>query len=129
MVKWRRDDSALPRLNPTMESVSSHQAASTVAYLQEGQRIGSPVQIPGAFEIRAHAPEGPPSPRTEVRVVAPAPAAVGTDAQHLEHEREGGGAPSQRSGSRRGTLGARLWRTVLHPMQLSDIWRRVPLPA
>ena len=112
-----------------MVSGPSRQSENTVAILQEGQRNGSPVPIPGAFEARANAPEGPLSGRTEVRVVAHTPAAIESDGQHLEYEREGGGAPSQRSARRRGTIGARLWRSVLHPMQLSDIWRRVPLPC
>jgi len=45
--------------------------------------------------------------------------------ERLEREREGGGAPSARAGRRSGTLGARLCQSLLHPMHLPDIWRRV----
>jgi hypothetical protein len=44
--------------------------------------------------------------------------------ERLEHEREGGGAPSTRAGKRSGTLGARLWQSLLHPVHLPNIWRR-----
>ena len=108
-----------------MKSESSTRAANTIASPQEGQRSGSPVPIPGAFEIRAGAPGDPPSRRIDVRVPPRARAAADADRERLEHEREGGGAPSQRAGRRRGTISARLWHSVLHPMQLPEIWRRV----
>ena len=112
-----------------MTSESSTRAANTVAFLQEAQRNGSPVPIPGAFEMRASAPAAPLSQGNHVQVSAHAPAAADSDHERLEHERERGGAPSQRAGRRRGTISARLWQSVLHPLQLSDIWRRVPLAA
>jgi hypothetical protein len=109
-----------------MTSESSTRAANTVAFLQEAQRNGSPVPIPGAFEMRASAPGAPLSQGIDLSVSAHAPADAASDRERLEHEREGGGAPSQRAGRRRGTISARLWQSVLHPMQLSDVWRRVP---
>ena len=112
-----------------MKSGCSTQIEATVALLQEAQRNGLPVPIPGAFEMRASAPAAPLSQGIDVRLPAHAPAGADSDRERLEYEREGGGAPSQRAGRRRGTFSARLWQSVLHPMQLLDIWRRVPLAA
>jgi hypothetical protein len=82
--------------------------------------------IPGAFERRARALAAAP---IEARGPRAAPhgdttATAAYDRERLEYEREGGGAPSERSGRRRGTIGGRLWLSVLHPTQLHDIWRR-----
>jgi hypothetical protein len=112
-----------------MKSEPSTQAENTVAYLQEARRNGSPVLIPGALEIRVSTPAGPSSQPIGMRVPRDASATAASDRERLEHAREGGGAPSQRAGRRRGTFGARLWQTVIHPMQLPDIWRRVPQAA
>ena len=86
---------------------------------------GSPAMIPGAFEIRAPVAPLIHGPHPHVAHLAHAPAAA-SDHERLEHEREGGGAPGQRRGQRQGTIGGRLWRSMLHPAQLQDIWRREP---
>jgi hypothetical protein len=113
-----------------MTSGSSTQAENTIAFLQEAQRNGSPAPIPGAFEMRASVPAAPLTQGIDVRVRAHAPAGADSDPERVEHERrEGGGAPSQRAGRHRGTISARLWQSVLHPMQLAAIWRRVALAA
>lgn len=112
-----------------MTSQRFTQGEATVALLQEVQRNGSSVPIPGAFEMRASARAAPRSEGIDVRLPPDAPAAAESGRERLEHEREGGGAPSQRAGSRRRTISARLWRSVLHPMQLSKIWRRVAQAA
>jgi len=99
-------------------------AEETAAFLVQPERSRSPVLIPGAFEKRTARPAGELPSRPAVvtnhvhRMLAP-------NLERLEHEREGGGAPSARRGSRRGTLGARLWHSLLHPTHLPDIWRRV----
>jgi hypothetical protein len=80
---------------------------------------GSAPMIPGAFEVRVNPREGPGSGR--VVSVTTQPAAP-HDRERLEREREGGGAPSQRRGQRRGTIGARLWRCLLHPTAVPQIW-------
>lgn len=98
-------------------------AEHTVAFLQEAQRDRSPVLIPGAFEMRVRAPAAPVSQLMDVRVPH-VQAAAASDRGRLEREREGGGAPSQRAGP--GTISARLWQSVIHPMQLPYIWRRLP---
>ena len=74
------------------------------------ERSGSPVMIPGAFEIRASARAVPPNQGPAIPVADRASAAVASDRERLEHEREGGGAPAERAGGTLGTIGARLWR-------------------
>jgi hypothetical protein len=77
-------------------TVMSSHAEDTVALLQRAAHSGVPVLIPGALETRAGRPTARPT------TVAPDPAAPHTpatavlDRDRLEHEREGGGAPSQR---------------------------------
>lgn len=110
-----------------MTAESATQAENTIAFLQEAQRNGSPALIPGAFEMRASASRPPLSQVVAVRGPVYAPA--GGDSERERFEREGGGALSQRAGSRRGTISARLWQSALHPLQLSCIWRRVPRAA
>jgi hypothetical protein len=100
------------------------QAEETVAFLLQAERSGSPVPIPGAFERRAADRARLLDDRTDVPVTNDARAAAGSDREHLEHERDGGGAPSERAPRRSGTIGARLWHSVLHPTRVPDIWRR-----
>ena len=107
-----------------MKSELSTPAENTVAFLQKAQRNGSPVLIPGALETRARAPAAPLSQPIDVRVPGQVHAAAASDRGRLERELEGGGAPSQRAGP--GTISARLWQSVIHPMQLPHIWRRLP---
>jgi hypothetical protein len=98
-------------------------AEATAARLVQTDRTGLAVLIPGAFEKRA-ASAAPPRSRADALVTDEAHPPVASDRERLEHEREGGGAPSARAGRRSGTLGARLWHSLLHPTQLPDIWRR-----
>lgn len=101
----------------------SSPAEATAAVLLEHRAQGLTVMIPGAFEVRPRLPAVPPTPATAADVL-PHVRNV-SDRGRLEREREGGGAPSQRAGARRGTVTSRLWQSALHPTQLSDIWRRV----
>jgi hypothetical protein len=107
-----------------MNDARPNAADETAAFLVHAERSASPVLIPGAFEKRAARPASQLPSRPDVvtdhahRVVAPS-------RQRLEHEREGGGAPGARRGTRPGTLGVRLWRSLLHPTRVPDIWRRV----
>ena len=101
----------------------SSPAEATSAVLLEHRAQGLAVMIPGAFEMRPRIPAVPPPPATAVETL-PHLRNV-SDSGRLEREREGGGAPSQRAGARRGTVISRLWQSALHPTQLSDIWRRV----
>ena len=103
-----------------------HSAAEdTAAVLVHAERSGSAVMIPGAFEIRVSrgATSLPPVP-ADTAAVRRARTIAASDQERLEYEREGGGAPSERRGRRSGTLRARLWHSLLHPMHVPDIWRR-----
>ena len=75
--------------------MSTH-AEDTVALLQQAADRGVPVLIPGALEMRASRPTARPTTVAPDPAAAPPPAAAVFDRDRLEHEREGGGAPSQR---------------------------------
>jgi hypothetical protein len=76
-------------------TVMSSHAEDTVALLQRAAHSGVPVLIPGAREIRAGRPAVRPAAAAEPATLQ-VPAAAVVDRDRLEHEREGGGAPSQR---------------------------------
>jgi hypothetical protein len=108
-----------------MKGARQSPAEDTAALLVQAERSGSPVLIPGAFEKRAAGPAAPVRSGTDVVLTGHAHPIVGANVERLEHERQGGGAPSTRAGKRSGTLGARLWQSLLHPTHLPNIWRRV----
>jgi hypothetical protein len=80
-------------------------AEETAAILQQAARDGVPVMIPGAFEMRA----GRPTDVTSVWTALRSRGRTLGDRERLEREREGGGAPSQRTAGRHRTILARLW--------------------
>jgi hypothetical protein len=80
-----------------MNSHRSTQAEETAAILQEAAHGGSPVLIPGAFEMRIGRPIARPTNAAEP-MTPPVRAAAADNRERLEHEREGGGAPSERTG-------------------------------
>jgi hypothetical protein len=108
-----------------MKRARQSPAEDTAALLVQAERSGSSVLIPGAFEKRAAGPAAPVRSRADVVGTGQAHPIADANVERLEHEREGGGAPSMRAGKRSGTLGARLWRSVLHPTHFPEIWRRV----
>jgi len=108
-----------------MNDARQSPAEDTAALLVQAGRSGSPVLIPGAFEKRVAGPAALLRSRADIVVTNHSHPIVASDLERLEHERDGGGAPSARAGSRSGTLGARLWQSLLHPTHLADIWRRV----
>jgi hypothetical protein len=95
----------------TVNFEPSTQAADTSARLQQAQRSGVPVLIPGALEKRA-------GPVEAAEVIADpaaayARAAAVFDRVRLAREPEGGGAPSNQTAGRFRRILARLWRRVL----------------
>jgi len=107
------------RVGGTMSS--EYNGVALVAAVQTQVRVsGSAPMIPGAFEVRVN-PRS--SPRGGRAVDAASQPAAPNDRERVEREREGGGAPSQRRGRRLGTIGWRLWRSLLHPTALPHIWR------
>ena len=103
-------------------------AEVTAAVLIDQQANNPAAMIPGAFESRGAIAAAP---RTEpdVPITLLPQDVVESDRGRLELEREGGGAPNQRAGVRRGTVMSRLWLTALHPTQRADIWRRLRVEA
>jgi hypothetical protein len=77
-------------------TVMSTHAEDTVVLLQQSAHGGVPVLIPGAREMRAGHPAAHPTAAVPEPATPPAPAAGAVDRDRLEHEREGGGAPSER---------------------------------
>ena len=109
--------------------MSSHlsPAETTAAALLEHRAAGPGVMIPGAFERRARVTAVPTTPAIEaidMVVTLPRRSVATSDRGRLEREREGGGAPSQRAGRRRGTFMSRLWQSARHPTRLTAIWLR-----
>jgi hypothetical protein len=88
-------------------------AEDASARLQEGIRIGLPVMIPGAWEVRVRRPVVQQPDLRDVRAISPAVGMPETREQ-LERTREGGGAPGERTG-RSNTILARLWHAFAHP--------------
>ena len=93
-----------------MNAQFSH-AEDTAALLLQGERSGSRVMIPGAFEKRSSASAGPVVHNTEEQPTHNANGADVSDRERLVYEREGGGAPSERSGGRARAFFGRLWRS------------------
>jgi hypothetical protein len=108
-----------------MNGTRQSPAEVTAAFLVLAERNWSPVLIPGAFEKRAAGALAPWRSRADVVVTGDVDPIVASGLERLEQERDGAGAPSARAGRWSGTLGARLWQSLLHPMHLRDIWRRV----
>jgi hypothetical protein len=103
-----------------MNGTGQSAAEDTAAFLVHAERSGSPVLIPGAFEKRAAGPAVLLRSRPEV-VTDDAHPTGASGVERLEHEREGGGAPSARAGRRSWTLGPRL-HSLLEPFH--GWWRR-----
>ena len=77
---------------------------------QQSARGDRPLLIPGAWEARASTRAIPITKDADSPARRAAPAS-GADRERLEHELEGGGAPSQRRvGDRPPSLLGRLWR-------------------
>jgi hypothetical protein len=84
-------------------------AEDTAAALQRAARGGPPVLIPGGLEPRAGRPLVAATTATAVPVTPHAGAATADNRERLEHERAGGGAPSERTGMPHKTMFAKLW--------------------
>jgi len=87
------------------------QAENTVATLQQAAGAGLPVLIPGAWEMRAGRPGTRPNSADAAAMTPDGRASVLAPRERLEREREGGGAPSQRTAARN-TILSRFWRTL-----------------
>lgn len=91
---------------------SSSRAEETAAFLLRSEWTDSPVMIPGAFERRANASAGSGGHGTNIQVKDHSYAVTVSDRERLVYEREGGGAPSERSGRHRASILQKLWRRM-----------------
>src|SRR5687768_15274585 len=98
-----------------MNSPRPSQAEETVVILQQASGQGLPVLIPGALERRVGRPTTRPASALVESGVPYARATAVDDRAQLEREREGGGAPGERTGRPPTTVLGRLWRRVFHP--------------
>jgi hypothetical protein len=80
----------------SVNSPRSTRSSSTAAILQHAAHGGLPVLIPGALEVRVGGSTARPAIDTAESVTRPALAADAEDRERREHERAGGGAPSER---------------------------------
>jgi hypothetical protein len=78
--------------------------------------------IPGALEPRAGRPTA--SPPNAGEPVTPHPRPAADDREFVEYEREGGGAPSERTTGRPRSVLSKLWRSVFHPTDVPVTSRR-----
>lgn len=108
----------------TVTSLSPTQAENPSARLQQEARSGLPVMIPGAWEVRARRPILQTADSGGL-LVTPRAATPGDDRERLERAREGGGAPSERTGGQPKTILARMWRYIMYP---ADAIVRRPVP-
>jgi hypothetical protein len=102
-------------------------AENTAAILQDAAHGGSPVMIPGAFDIHDRRPLIAPPMATPEPITPQSRTATISDRQRREYEREGGGAPSERPDRPHRTMLASLWHGLLHPSDLWAWWLH-PLP-
>ena len=105
-------------------------AEYTVLRLQEAARGGAPVMIPAAWDPRAVLPIVQGAAEAELHSTIAAQMSAVSDAERLERELEGGGAPSQRPRARRVGVLRRLWLSAIRPRDIGAIWSRVlPQPG
>ena len=102
---------AVTKEKPMRETMNSQsgQAEATAAFLLQSELSGSPVMIPGEFVKRAGAPAGPLVDGTDTKATDHPRVVAVSDRERLVYEREGGGAPSQRSGGRATGFLRKLW--------------------
>jgi len=90
-------------------TVSRTPAESTVLFLQRAAHSGSPVLIPGGWDVRPVRPTSQLIDDAETRTTPIAQTVVVSDRETREREREGGGAPGERARSHRASFLVRLW--------------------
>src|SRR5579863_7437694 len=85
-----RRSSGLPSGPPTPAEV-------TASIILTAARMGVPLCIPGALDVRVERPARRTPDAGERAVAAERPMNAARDPERREHEREGGGAPSERA--------------------------------
>ena len=80
-------------------------------------QTGEPLCIPGALDVRVgrparRTPEATERAASAQRPASAAPDSAAPDLERREHEREGGGAPSERGAAKHESLFERLWHRL-----------------
>ena len=83
-------------------------AEVTAGAIQTAIQMREPLCIPGALDVRVGRPARRPPDATERAAAAERPGSGAPELERLEHEREGGGAPSERRASKHESLFERL---------------------
>jgi hypothetical protein len=110
-----------------MNSLSNR--AEDTAFLLQNERTRSPVMIPGAFEKRASASAGSSSYGTGMQAKDHTSAVIVSPRERLIYEREAGGAPSERSGRRPGSILQKIWRRMRRRPDVPDGEASMKYPA
>jgi hypothetical protein len=87
-------------------------AEVTASTILTAIQMGEPLCIPGALDVRVGRPAGPTSEAIGRAASAERPASEAPDLERREHEREGGGAPSERGAAKHENLFERLWHRL-----------------
>jgi hypothetical protein len=100
-----RDDRSLKIDNETGRPTAAEVTAGTIL---TAIQMGEPLCIPGALDVRVGRAARRPPDATGRAASAERPASGAPDLERREHEREGGGAPSERGASKHESLFERL---------------------
>jgi hypothetical protein len=87
-------------------------AEVTAGAILDAIQMGEPLCIPGALDVRVGRPASRTPDATGRAASAERPASAAPDLERREHEREGGGAPSERGAAKHESLFERLWHRL-----------------
>lgn len=99
-------------------------AEQTARSLQQATDGDPTVLIPGAWHSRGVPAPLHVTPAADSHSTFGVETSVVSGRERLEREREGGGAPSERTRGGRASFLTRLWHTTLHPTEIGTIWSR-----
>jgi hypothetical protein len=96
------------------ESLKTETGRPTAAEVTAGTiltaiQVGEPLCIPGALDVRVGRPASRTPDATGRAAPAVRPPGAVPDLERREHEREGGGAPSERGAANHASIFERLW--------------------
>ena len=100
-----RDDERLKIDDETGRPTAAEVTAGTIL---TAIQMGEPLCIPGALDVRVGRPASRASDATERTAPVERPPSAAPDLERREHEREGGGSPSERGAAKHESLFERL---------------------
>jgi len=101
----------------------SNRAEETATVPVQGEQISSARMIPGAYQRRASASAGSGVHDIGMQVKDRMYAGTVSARECLVYEREGGGAPSERSGGRPASILQKLWQRMRRRPDVQDLSR------